>query len=527
MAGFNDTTDLERSYLSSVTASVVMARLYVRRATEGLFSSPERKFIYSRAREAMTASKARLTRKLFEYELERLVDKKEHPHYLAEWELVAANKSTDSPDAIIKLLDEARIGRLIMDEAERVVETLEAGRIVDAAALWKRAAVSMSVERDASPVVEITDYEDRKKTIRDKQAHPEKYLGIKTGFPRFDGMTGGLFPKELTLVAGLTGSGKSTFVRAIQRGIILNNEDKNVLHIANEESLEQVQHKFDASLTNIPYNDFKRATITDAGIQEWTDFMDVDMRKPGIGRIFVREVPAFTDVTLVEEAIRELEAKGIKIHVVVIDHLPHVKPIQQAWGENDEKAKAAADCKEIARWCDCAVVVPTQAATEVDAKQEKGKRAGNLDVYGSKAQIHVSNTFIIITIKGKDETQDDREEWEQDVFWMADVKKNRDGPKFWFRVRHQVLVGRVIEEIDAQADAADAATQPDPPDPQQASPARKAPPTSAPQDPPAREAPKGVLEKLRERKKANGSGESDGAAYNAESQWAINHGSRR
>jgi hypothetical protein len=275
-------------------------------------------------------------------------------------------------------------------------------------------------------------------------------------------MTGGLFPKELTVIAGLTGIGKSTIVRAIQRGVIFCNQNKNVLHIANEESLEQVQHKFDAGLTGIPYRDFKLATITDSGIKEWTDFMDINMRQPGVGKIFVREVPAFTDVTLVEEAYRELEAMGIKIHVIVIDHLPHVKPIQQAWGENDERAKSAADCKEIARWCNCSVVVPTQAATVVDAKQMKGKRAGNLDVYGSKAQVHVANTFIIITEKGKDEKQIDREEFERDVFWLVDVKKARDGAKFWFGVRHHVLVGRITEEILAGKSAAAAAATPAP-----------------------------------------------------------------
>jgi len=143
-----------------------------------------------------------------------------------------------------------------------------------------------------------------------------------------------------------------------------------------------------------------------------------------------------------------LEMQGIPIHVVIIDHLPHIRPIEKAWNENDERAKAAADVKQLAKDLNVALVIPTQAATEVEEKQMKGKRAGRLDVYGSKGQIHVANVFLIITFKGIDEKQTGVEEWEKDVFWLVDCKKNRDGPPFWFSAKHLVREGRVIEVFD-------------------------------------------------------------------------------
>ena len=129
----------------------------------------------------------------------------------------------------------------------------------------------------------------------------------------------------------------------------------------------------------------------------------------------------------------------------------------RAWGENDERFKAAADCKELARWLKLPVLVPTQAATEVEEKQIKGKRAGRLDVYGSKGQIHVSNVFIIITDKGKvmDDSQKDLKDWQKDVNWLCDCKKNRDGSPFDFYARHYVQIGKV-EEIARIGDAGSA-----------------------------------------------------------------------
>jgi replicative DNA helicase len=320
--------------------------------------------------------------------------------------------------------------------------------------------MTLSTVKDDHPIRCLTDYEHRLERIRDKQKHPEKYTGIKTGiFPTFDKKTGGFFNGEMTLLAGVTGLGKSTLMKALQWGIIMTNPGKNVLHIANEEYSEQVENKFDSLITEIPYMDFKLGKISEDDIDTWTTKMKEMKAKAGIeyGQIFSKEVPAFTDVTLVEAAYRELESQGIKIDIILIDHLPHIVPILKSYGENDERWKAAGDCKELARSLSVPVVVPTQAATEVENKQMRGRRAGKLDVYGSKGQIHVANNFLIITYKGKDQTQTDRPEYERDVYWLVDCKKNRDGSAFSFVAKHHVYYGKVEEVArDGEGNVADA-----------------------------------------------------------------------
>ena len=447
---FNETMDLERSILRTFTKSSMLMRQFIQKVRPEWFTSDEREFIFTVIMETFRSSKAIVTTKIFEYEVEKRIPDSDKKDYLGEWNYIESITANDHPDAIIEKLQEAHVGREMMGRIEDIVLKAEDGEIVDAVSLFKQAAVSLNLRQADHPIVELTDYEHREKLIMDKKLHPEKYLGIKTGFPSIDRRMGGLFPEELTLIAGVTGLGKSTLVKQIQKGIITQNENKNVLHIANEESQIQVETKFDALMSEIPYLDFKLAKITDENMDKWRNVMNKDLKKPGIGRVFVKEVPAFTDVTLVEAAYRELEAKGIPIHVIIIDHLPHIIPIMKSWGENDEKAKAAADCKQLSKDLKCSVVVPTQAATDVEEKQLRGRRAGKLDVYGSKAQIHVSNNFMIITDKGKvpDET---KEEFEQDVNWLVDVKKNRDGPPFCFRARHYVHFGKV-EEVFGDSD---------------------------------------------------------------------------
>jgi len=461
--------DMERALLRIMTNSVMMMRMHIHRLKIDRFSSLERQFILEVAKEVFDASGGLLTKTVFEYEVGSKVDDSDRAYFMTEWSLIEALDPKESPETLIEKLEEAHLGRQALDVSKQVTELLEAGRVADAVTHLKQSAVSLRGSAEVGPTVELTDYKARERLMEDKKAHPEKYMGVKTGFETFDRYTGGLYAGELTLFAAITGLGKSTLCRQLQKGIVTHpmNGQKNVLHIANEEYLSQVQHKFDALFTEVPYLRFKVADLSDTEVAAWKQMME----NWKYGRVFIKEVPAFTDVTLIEQAKRELEAKGIPIHCIIIDHLPHIKPIQQAWGEHDERFKAAADCKELARWEKVPVVVPTQAATVVEEKQNKGKRAGKLDVHGSKGQVHVANTFCVITDKGKDDTQIDREEWERDVYWMVDCKKNRDGAPFWFRAKHLVRIGKIIEvprdntgdggQDDDIKDAADAAMKED------------------------------------------------------------------
>jgi replicative DNA helicase len=284
-----------------------------------------------------------LTRDVYEYEVKSKIDNGLSANFLGEWNLMEGVKSYVAPEALLSKLKEAVIGRKALEISGSVLDFLGKGKIEEAVSHLKREAMMIGGIKQDRPIEQLTDIGNRLSLIRDKQLYPEKYMGIKIGFPTFDRHTGGLFPGELTLIAGITGLGKSTLCRSIAKGIVTQNHCKNVLHVANEEYLEQVQYKYDSLFTGIPYFDFKMGRITEEDLDAWQKFMQQDMKKKGMGQVFVKEVPAFTDASLVEREYRMLENRGIPIHVIIIDHLPHIVPIQKAWGENDERAKAAAE----------------------------------------------------------------------------------------------------------------------------------------------------------------------------------------
>lgn len=461
MAGFADTIELERSLLKALTTSELLAKTYIGGVTEDLFTSLPRKFIFGLAKQSLVENGSLLTKRVYIYGVGSRFDKSKLGPFVAEWTLVEGVADYDPPETIIAQLKLAKTGREILRISEDAIAKLQQGDVEGAVAEIKTRSLSLNggVEvRHSKPLSDITD---RLQLIENKINHPELFAGLKTGFDKFDKVTGGLFPGELTLLAGVTGLGKSTMCKAIARNIITLNPGKNVLHVANEEYEAQVQYKYDATFTGIPYYKFKNPQyMATEELEQWEEYMKRGIHEGGRGEIYPFEVPAFTDVTLVEQEYRYLENKGIKIDCIIIDHLPHIKPIQQAWNENDELKKAAADCKELARMLQVPLIVPTQAATEVEEKQMKGKRASKLDVYGSKGQVHVANTFVILTYKGTDDRQSHLKPEDRDVIWLVDCKKNRDGKAFCFEAIHHVNTG-VVEEIsdeDSQQIKAAAAT---------------------------------------------------------------------
>lgn len=460
MALFDKSVDLERSVLKSLLTDISSCRLYVFRVKEEFFSSEARRFLLQEIVKEFNLSQALVPEDILENSI-LMKHNSDKVMFIGEKNIILGSKPSTNMEASIRALHETWVGRKTLECVEEVSALLSEGKFLEAATEFRQKAFSISTTEDSKQVKELfSTIKERINKIKDKRDNPEKYKGLKTGIPTLDDKTGGLFPGELTLIAGVTGLGKSTIIKQIEFGILINNHGKNVLHIANEEYEDQVNSKFDALLTGMDYLDFKFAKeniMTDEVIENWEKILG-DIQKKCGGRLYTREVPAFTDVTVIRRIFHELKSQGIKIDAILIDHLPNMKPVQKAFGENNEKEKITEEVKELARELRVPIVIATQAATQVEEKQMKGKRASKLDVYGSKAQIHHANMFFIITFLGRDhkmkkdsKTGKDLPDYLKDVFLLLDVKKNRDGPCFTVKIRHQVKSGRMTEiEIDPE-----------------------------------------------------------------------------
>ena len=428
----------------------MILKAYLDSVDEKWFTSSQRRFILNKINDNYRNGKTLLTETLFNHEVDKSAPKGDRNLYITEWNMISKLKVKETPISLILKLKDAALALKITNVCEKAVVSIEKGDVGVASSILKQESFLLETGYKEKPVSILTCFDNRKKLILDKRANPSKYAGIRTGFNKFDIMTGGLFPAEMTLFSAITGVGKSTIMKVIEANAI--KQGKNCLHVTNEESQLQVETKFDTLFSGIPYLNFKRGTIGDSDMKHWEEKMN-ELKNPLLGKIVIKELPPYTSIVDIEKTFVELEQKGTKIDIVIIDYMDHLMSVKKAWSENDEQGQISADCKSLAVQLNVHVMTATQAATIVEEKTEKGKDFGKMNVYGSKRKIHEANTFVGIIERGrllnqKKELSDRKANEDCDVTWKLHVLKNRDGPSFSFYGIFRVRTGRVEEKND-------------------------------------------------------------------------------
>ena len=462
-----DTMEIERHLLKILTSNKLIARLHIMDVRPEWFTGI-RGTIIEIVQSEFKNTGSLVSQALYEAEVnKRFPDPNsqdsERKRRMTEWTLVRGVHVAENAEALIERLKEReQIGK-ITDICQKTLDALKSGDPNAAAQILRGESILLNTnDAGEKPLIEVTDVDSIEKRINDKRTDPGKYAGIKTGFTRFDNKTGGLFPAEMTLISAVTGVGKSTLIKQLGVNVACGRfqpgdpttvyKGRNVLHITNEEHRDQVQEKYNALLAEIDYFGIKNATITDDEYKRWKKHMVAMKAENDLGRIFIKEIPQFTSISEVYRAFYDLQQKGINIGMILLDYLDHMAPNQKAWGENDEQAKKASDFKSMTIDLYVPGVTATQAATIVDARQERGQKFGKMNIYGSKRPIHASNTVMGILMLRDDQDQlrsngGDRDALEEcDKFWSIEIMKNRDGPPFSFEARHVVRTGRVKQE---------------------------------------------------------------------------------
>jgi len=444
-----NTRDIERAVLKILLTEFSTCIKNVNQVKVSWFTSDERKFVYELIKEFIPQKKL-ITNTLFEFTVNSKVDAHTVALHFTEWNLILETDITDDIDSLIELLKQSELARQVRDIELAVVSKLQAGEVYEAVDLLKSKTVALGSRHKDLPHINLTDYKERENLIYDKQKNPSKYSGIPTGFKYLDSKTGGFFPSELTVVSAVSGVGKSTLLKQFAYNII--KSGKSVLHVTNEESLRQVQLKYDSLVSGIFYYKFKKATITDTEVKAWKNKLN-SLKYDGCGDLYIKEIPPFTSVLEIERTMYEIEQAEKRPDVIIIDYMDHLGPTVKSFSENDSDAKVAADVKGLSIAFDVSVVTATQSSTAAEEKQSKDKAFKKYDVYGSKRKVHTANLLMYVIQQGQDMSQltkngGDRDDiYQCDWFWKIQVAKNRDSSLLHFPAKQHVRTG-FVEELD-------------------------------------------------------------------------------
>jgi len=444
------TVNLERQLLHALITNKLNLQRTLGKHKADFFTNESRLFLYNLVSDYFNDKRSVLTEENFTFEIEKRFDttrqKNKIDDYTSEYEIIKSTKTTENVDIIISKLNEVALANAIDSLVKDVYSELEKGNIKEATTLLRQKSIELKDTQKDGRVINLhTESDDWFEEVKKRHDFPEQFSGIHTGFEKFDKMTGGLFPAELTVVFGLSGKGKSTFMKALATNI--RKQNRVVLHCGNEENEFQMRSKYMSADSGEKYSPFKRGSYTEDEYRRLKIYSD---NARGVGAIYVYEFPQQTDATWIERAYRYLEMQGIKVDVIIIDYLDLMKPVQDAYSENDEQGKITSDLKQLAINCNCPVVTATQAGTQSE-KQEKKARPflSSADVFGTKRKVHSANTLIGIvnqtaTIGVGETSEEDRKRHRM----VLCVPKNRDGAIFTFRQIMDVECGKFYEDTD-------------------------------------------------------------------------------
>jgi replicative DNA helicase len=449
---FFSTVQLEKELLHILLKDIFSLRRFHSRINKDWFSDDCREEIFDILIEHFQFYNVCLTREIFLFELDKKYgdseeNAKKKKEMIVEFDNDIALKNSDAIEVIIDKLIEADLATGLNNTAENIYYNLKEGKTDEAYNLMRSATVNLKSNKKVGKVVALhKDSAEWEAEIKRRKDEPEKYAGIKTGFMKFDYMTGGLFPAELTVIFALSGKGKSTALKNI--GSRIQQQGFNVLHVCNEENEFQVQTKYHSLQSRIEYNKFKRGSYSDEELKSWQEFNQKEVARGG--DIYILEIPQQTDATLIEQAYHELKLQNVHIDVIIVDYLDLMAPAFRAYSENDEQGKVTNDLKQLAINCHCPVLTATQAGTQTEKQETKEKPfLTQSDIFGTKRKAHSANTLIGIVNQtatvGVSERSEEDKLRHRLVFC---VPKNRDGACFTFRQLLEAEYGNIIEDPD-------------------------------------------------------------------------------
>ena len=181
--------------------------------------------------------------------------------------------------------------------------------------------------------------------FEDRKINPDKYAGLKLGFPSLDSFMGGLLPTTVSILMSPPKGFKSALAMNICRNIAKNG-GYCVIH-ANEGTANLFYQRYAAMELSIPLSHIRDNIMTPIEESRWIQFITAvkEGKHKVLNNIYFDEVPvALSSPAFIEERLKKLQEGGKKVSLVVVDHFGRMtsttKTDMQDWMMKGEIAQS-------------------------------------------------------------------------------------------------------------------------------------------------------------------------------------------
>lgn len=190
--------------------------------------------------------------------------------------------------------------------------------------------------------------------------------GLSTGLSDLDGMTSGLQPSDLVIVAGRPSMGKTTLVMNMAENVAIQ-EKSNVLVFSMEMPSDSLAMRMMSSLGRIDQNRIRTGKLEDDDWPRVTSAVHMLSEAP----LFIDDTPALSPSEMRSRARRLVKEHG-PLGLIVVDYLQLMKvPGFKAENRTAEISEISRSLKSLAKELNVPVIALSQLNRSLEQRQDK------------------------------------------------------------------------------------------------------------------------------------------------------------
>ena len=240
--------------------------------------------------------------------------------------------------------------------------------------------------------------------------------GLSTGFTDLDGMTSGLQPSDLVIVAGRPSMGKTSFAMNLVENAVLA-QKKPILVFSMEMPAEQLVIRMLSSIGRINQTRIRNGKLEQ---EDWPK-LSAAVSKLKDARLYIDDTAALSPTELRSRSRRIARENGGELGMIMVDYMQLMQISGSSEGRTAEISEISRNLKAIAKEFTCPVVALSQLNRSLE--QRPNKRPINSDLRESGA-IEQDADVIMFIYRDEVYNEDSPDKGTAEII----IGKQRNGP---------------------------------------------------------------------------------------------------
>lgn len=283
-------------------------------------------------------------------------------------EIINSVPSTANLNYYIRIIFEKAILRNLIEKSTKIQEDCyeEKDNIVDIVENAERNILSVYNDKLGRDIQKIQDIlPEVQKNLEALSESKDEFTGIRTGYYDFDNMTRGLQKKQVIIIAGRPGCGKSAFALNVGLNAAIQGR-KSVALFSLEMGVEEITKRMFGCIGKIDGDVLKTGKLKNTDWKKWNEAMS----ELSDAKFYIDDSGGLT-VSEIRRKCRKLKNSDDGLDLIIIDYLQLLSSSAKYAGQRvQEVSEISRDIKKLAMELDIPVIALAQLSRSVE--QRKG-----------------------------------------------------------------------------------------------------------------------------------------------------------